>query len=207
MLLKGVIPMSKLTIFINKYGYDEPIFINELSYEERFQIQLLIKQGKILSYTDDICFIPNPASVLKKKTLSVNKIIEKKYLFEQEKRVGYVTGLAFANKLGLTTQNPGIIEIKTMKETMEQRLVQFNKLSVLLRKPLIDITEENYKLLQVLDLITNLEKWNTKPLEEAYQRMKEYLNNVQLSSDELRKVMKCYPLLTQEKLRKNNLLT
>lgn len=117
---------------IKEYGYDEPIFSEDLQKELNINSNTLRQQLKRLtddnqiqrcSFRDGIYFIPDPDSILKKSALSVNKIIKNRYLFKKNERIGYVTGLDFANSLKLTTQVPGMIEIVTEKESSKKGML------------------------------------------------------------------------------------
>src|SRR5690625_2821532 len=126
--------MALSNYLLENYGYDEPILSKEL-YEEldtnpntlRQSLKRAVDQGKLCryKYKDGIYFIPNPNSVLKRNTISFNKVISKEYLFRNGKRIGYVTGLSFANQLQLTTQHPAKIEIVTQNETTAKREVNY----------------------------------------------------------------------------------
>lgn len=198
---------------VKKYGYDEPIFMEDLKKEIDFlkpdalrqSVKRMVDNEKICRYKDGIYFIPNPKSILKTRTLSVNKIINKKYLYNQSQRIGYTTGLTFANLLKLTTQNPGMIEIVTAAEKSAIRIVNFNKRKVALRKSRVEINNDNYKLLQVLDLLTNFDRLSTKPISIASKNILEYLSDVKITKDQLNKYLRNYPTKTSKNLIESEL--
>lgn len=43
---------------------------------------------------------------------------------------GYVTGISFANQLGLTTQMPAVIEVVTNRESTNGRMIMVGNLKV-----------------------------------------------------------------------------
>jgi hypothetical protein len=205
--------MDLYQYLVNNYGYDEPIFMEDLRIEIDFlkpealrqAMKRMVDNEKICRYKDGIYFIPNPNSILKSKTLSVNKIINKKYLYKNNQRIGYLTGLSFANLLKLTTQNPGIIEVATIVEKSAIRIVDFNKRKVALRKPRVEVNNDNYKLLQVLDLLTNFDKLSTKPISLATKNILDYLSDVKITKDQLNKYLKKYPTKTYKNLIESEL--
>lgn len=67
---------------------------------------------------------------------------------------GYITGANLFNKVGLTTQVPNIIDIVTNECKNNNKYTNKN-LNVTIRKPKIKINNENYKYLQLIDLIEN----------------------------------------------------
>lgn len=187
---------------LNEYGYDEPIFSEDLNKELninsntlRQQLKRLTDNNKIqrCSFKDGIYFIPDPDSFLKKSALSVNKIIKNRYLFKKNERIGYVTGLDFANSLKFTTQVPGMIEIITERETAKKRYVEYNKRRVALSKAKTDITENNYKILQILEFISNFNKVSDMPFNRAIPKILDYIMNVKIDKNEMDTYLSMYP--------------
>ena len=87
--------------------------------------------------------------------ITVCKIIQYKYLVDKFGNVkGYITGANLFNKVGLTTQVPNIIDIVT-NECKNNNKYANKYLNVIIRKPKIKINNENYKYLQLIDLIEN----------------------------------------------------
>lgn len=205
--------MDLFEFLYNRYGVNEPIFLEDLRKEIDFMkpdalrqsLKRMVDNGKIRRFRDGIYFIPNPNSLLKTTTLSVNKIINKKYLYRNDERIGYLTGLTFANILRLTTQNPGNIEVVTTTEKSTIRVVEFDTRKVTLRKPRVDVNEENYKILQILDLLTNFEKLSVKPLKDSVKNILGYLDNTKVTKDELNQYLKNYPNKTYAKLFESEL--
>lgn len=74
-------------------------------------------------------------------------------LTTQDKQViGYVTGAAFMNRIGLTTLMPKEIEIVSN----QYRRVLPQGCHVTAKRPVVEVTAENYKYLQMLDAIEKL---------------------------------------------------
>lgn len=201
--------MDLSTYLLENYGYDEPILLKEL-YEElninsntlRQSLKRAVDQGEVnrYKYKNGIYFIPNPNSVLKKNTINLNKIISKQYLFRKGKRIGYVTGLAFANELQLTTQNPFKLEIVTQSETMIKRDVDYKIRQLTLRRPKVnEINEGNYKVLQILDLLNNFEQVSVKSIQFAMNKISNYLSDVTMNYDEFKDYLNRYSTKTQLK--------
>jgi predicted transcriptional regulator of viral defense system len=72
----------------------------------------------------------------------------KTYLFENGKRIAYITGLSLYNRLGLTTQVPKTIKIASRDKRI------YASVGTLKGKPVksyIDVTDKNYYLLEILD--------------------------------------------------------
>ncbi|WP_019413250.1 hypothetical protein [Paenisporosarcina sp. TG20] len=201
--------MNLLKYLIENYGYDEPIFLDEIQNKIDINYNTLRQNLKRLTDSNQICryeykngiyFISNPDSILTTKSLSVNKIIDKKYLYRGKEVIGYISGLAFANKLHLTTQNPSVVEIVTNVEKMNNRIVHFNKRRITIRKPRVNVNKDNYKILQVLDLLNNFEYVSVEPMSVANKEIVNYLGGKKISVNELNGYLRKYPSKTAVKL-------
>lgn len=204
--------MDLQNYIINNFGYDEPVLTEEL-YERldinKNTVRQLLKRGtdsgeiSRYKYKNGVYFIPNKKSLLE-NTLSFNKVVSKEYLVRNGKRIGYITGLAFSNKLQLTTQIPAKIEIVTQEEAMSMRVVDYGIRKITLRKPRVnEINEKNFKILQVLDLMNNFENLSVEPIEKANDKILNYLSDVKVDDEELNRYLNQYPQRAQLNALKN----
>jgi hypothetical protein len=79
----------------------------------------------------------------------------KNYLFENDKRIAYITGLSLYNKLGLTTQVPKTIKIASRDKRI------FASIGNLKGKPVksyIDVSDKNYYILEILDALKDFKQ-------------------------------------------------
>jgi Family of unknown function (DUF6088) len=74
----------------------------------------------------------------------------KTYLFENGKRIAYVTGLSLYNRMGLTTQVPRTIKIASRDKRIYASVGTVKGKPV---KSYIDVTDKNYYLLEILDAV------------------------------------------------------
>lgn len=207
--------MNLVDFLTANYGYDEPILMDDLTKKIsnvkpntlRRNLNRLAKLNKIYKYEfrDGVFFVPEPNSQLKKKTLSSNKVINKLYLIENSKRVGYATGLSFANILSLTTQNPFTLEITTNKTSSKKRTIELNNRPIILRKPKVKVNNRNYKVLQVLDLLNNFNEYSDKSIEIAKKEILNYLKETTITCEELNNYLRLYPAKTSKKLMESGL--
>ncbi|QKY70106.1 hypothetical protein [Lentibacillus sp. CBA3610] len=195
--------MKLFQYLLNNYGYNEPIFNDELQEDLtvknstlRMNLKRLVDTEEIKRYAPGIYYIPKPNSLLKNQTLSFNKVLKKKYLYEGMNPIGYQTGIALANRLNLTSQTAGVIEIVTNKETNRKRIAKINNWELILRKPRIPIKKKNIKVLQALDLLTNYENLSEKKLKEGSEIVINYLDDVNLDKKELDSIINSYPMPT-----------
>lgn len=153
--------------YIDNYPTNEPILIEDIkTYIKKIDYQnynkiikniyvyinRLVKENKIIQYTKGIYYKPEQGT-FGTKILNINKVITKKYIYNN-KRNGYFSGAYLFNKLGLTTQIPNKILIVTNKCPNMNDYIN-KSLGVIIRKPKIEITEDNYKYLQLFDLLIN----------------------------------------------------
>lgn len=125
---------------LENYGYNEPIFLNDLKIEElsenalRQSVKRLVANGFLERYDNGIYYIPKQNGVLGKSYLDPVLFIMRKYVRNESETYGYVTRMTFANQLGLTTQVPAIIEIVTNREAANGRTVTVGNQKVRIKK-------------------------------------------------------------------------
>jgi hypothetical protein len=87
----------------------------------------------------------------------------KPYIFQEGKRIAYITGGSLYNRMGLTTQVPKTIKVASRVKRISTKI---GKTQVKPVKSYIDVTNENYYLLEILDA---LKDFNTIPdLDKKY---------------------------------------
>lgn len=156
--------------YIQNCEKNEPIFIEDIKEyiiqfykdEEKEKIfnnvkeilNRLNKENIIRTAYKGIYYIPK-TNIFGEVPLANNKIIQYKYLIDKLGNIkGYITGANLFNKVGLTTQVPNIIDIVT-NECKNNNKYENKNLNVIIRKPKIEINNDNYKYLQLIDLIEN----------------------------------------------------
>lgn len=190
---------------LDNYRENEPIILADLQVEGmtrtnlRQQIKKLTDTGKVKRFDKGIYFLPKKTIFKSGSQLSPEKVLECKYLRDEGKRCGYVSGLMFFNQMGLTTQIPMLYEVVSNKATNEYRETSLAKSRVIVRKPKVRVTEKNYKALQFLDMLKDVDVYSEvtgKPLQERLYR---YMDAANLSISEMEPYFAYYP----DKLYKN----
>lgn len=74
----------------------------------------------------------------------------KPYLFQDGKRIAYITGGSLYNRMGLTTQVPKTIKVASKVKRVTTKI---GKTQVKPVKSYVDVTNENYHLLEILDAL------------------------------------------------------
>ena len=149
--------MTLYDALINKYGYSNPFSFEEIKFNNyslpwiKKELNKLVNSNTVVRYERGIYYIPEK-TIFGNSSLNPQKIIEKKYLSNNS---GYYSGLSFANKVGITTQMPNVIEIYTNNEKSRVREITINNLKVILRKSRVNITNDNIYVLSFLELMNS----------------------------------------------------
>jgi len=189
----------------DNYKENEPIFLSDISIpgikdvSVRQQMKKLTESGKIKRFDTGIYFIPRKTIFKSGSTLSVDEVIRKKYLVDGEVQCGYLSGLMFANKLGLTTQVPMVYEVCSNKATTDYRDMQIGKFRIILRRPYVEVTSQNVNELQFLDLMKEVVDVSEIEGMELTERLVNYLKVKNIAFDSLRPYLSYYP----DKIYKN----
>ncbi len=176
---------------VENYGYNEPIFLNDLSVEGlsenavRQAVKRLMASGFLERYDNGIYYIPKRGGVLGKSYLDPSVVIMRKYIKNKSEIYGYVTGISFANQLGLTTQMPAVIEVVTNREATNGRMVMVGKQRVRIKKSAITISDSNAELLQLLDSIAFVDKYTELSMEETIDTMISYVKKKGFTKEQL----------------------
>lgn len=161
--------------YIRNCEKNEPIFIEDIKEyimqfcedEEKERIfnnvktilNRLNKENFIKTAYKGIYYIPKE-NIFGEIPLAIRKIVQYKYLVDKFGNIkGYITGAALFNQVGLTTQVPNITDIAT-NECKNNNKYTNDYFKTTIRKPKIEITNENYKYLQLFDLIENKDNVN-----------------------------------------------
>ena len=197
--------MSLYNFLYENFGENEPILISEIKIDGmsdanlRQQIKKLTDAGKLKRYDAGIYFIPKQTMFKTGSMISRDAVIEKKYLKDGDITCGYISGLMFANQIGLTTQVPAVYEIVTNRATSDYREAVLASIKVILRKPRVTVTKENYRILQFLDLLKDIDTIAEVEGERLKQRISCYMKDMMFTFSMLEPYLSYYP----DKLYKN----
>ena len=181
------------------YGENEPIFVSDIEYNGmsdnyiRQQVKKLTDAGLLKRYDTGIYFIPKKSIFKYGTQLSMNRVIERKYLQDKNERCGYVSGVAFANQLGITTQVSMICEVVTNKATNDRREITLANSRVIIRRPRTPVNEQNYRILQFLDLMKDIDYFAEVTGEELQKCLCAYLEANSIRFADLEKYLGYYP--------------
>lgn len=184
---------------VNKYEKGTPIFLSDVDIPEmkavsvRQQINKLVKSGQIKRFDTGIYYLPQESIFLSGSSLSVDEVIRRKYLLDKGESCGYVGGIVFANRIGLTTQVPGRYEIYTNKATTDLRETSMAGISIIIRRPYVKINENNVKVLQFLDLLKEVSDISELIGRELRDRLLEYMRRSGIAFSTIEPYLRYYP--------------
>lgn len=191
---------------INNFKKGEPIFLNEIpgSSKEviRQEMKRLTDEGKLERSYNGVYYIPYTTILGTKGKISIDNFIEKKYL----KTGGFFTGVSLVNKYGFTSQNPSVYEICTNAATTKQRKIEIDGNNLIVYKPLTVITKENIRELEFLDLMTVIDKYSELSGEEYKNKLREYVNNVDINFNIVKKYISLFPAVVYKNIYEGGLM-
>lgn len=181
----------------NKYGIGEPIFLSEIPNKSnaylRQDVKKLVDSGRLVRVYNGVYYLPYKTMLGTDGKMSIKKYIEKKYLKRGREIIGYYSGLYLANLYGLTTQNPSCYEVCSNEATTKQRKLNIDGINIIVYKPVLDITNENVKILRFLDLILNIDRYNELQTDDLRNQIKSIIQEENIDIDRIEKYLPHYP--------------
>ena len=182
---------------VENYKKGDPIFLSELPYGSkdylRQEMKQLTDEGKLERLYNGVYYLSYPTILGTKGKVSIERYIEKKYLCVDGKASGFITGLQLANKYGFTSQNPSCYEVCSNEATTKQRKQNIDGNTIIIYKPLAEITNENKSALQFLDLMSNIDRYSELSKDELTKKLKRYVEINKVNFDQTRKYLPLYP--------------
>lgn len=186
-----------LDYILKNYRNGEPIFMNELPGDSkdylRQEMKRLVDDGKLERLYNGVYYISYVTILGTKGKISMDCYIEKKYMNANGKTSGYVTGLQLANQYGFTTQNPSCYEICSNEATTKQRKQTVDGNTIIVYKPMVEITEENKTALQFLDLMSTIDKYSELKGAELTAALKRFIAMIKVDFSMVKKLLPLYP--------------
>lgn len=181
------------------YGENEPILLSEVQVDGmtdanlRQQIKKLTDEGKLKRYSTGVYYIPVEDCFGFDSIIPMDIVIERKYLRNRSGIFGYLSGLTFANEIGVTSQVPAVYDVVTNRATSDYRETSLVRTKVILRKPKVTVTEENYRILQFLDLLRDIDEIAEEEGERLKKTILLYMESMKISFADMEPFLPCYP--------------
>ena len=182
---------------IKNYKNGEPIFISELPGKSRDylrqEVKKLTDEGKLERLYNGVYYLPYTTILGTKGRIQIDRYIEKKYLSAGGRVSGYITGLQLANRLGFTTQNPSCYEVCSNEASTKQRKMNIDGNTIVIYKPLTEVSEKNGSALQFLDLMSVIDRYSEISGKEFSSKLRRYVEIIKLDFSEVKKYLPLYP--------------
>lgn len=150
--------MAFYEYLVDTFGYNEPIFFDEIKFEDYSRawifaaLKKLLNEGEIKRFDTGVYYIPIKMP-FGDTVLSSRKVVERRFISDGDDVYGYLAGLSLMNRAGLTTQMPNILEIVTNNESTRVRDVRVGRQCVKVRRSRTQVSRENVATLRLLDLM------------------------------------------------------
>ena len=195
---------------VENYKNGDPIFLSELPYRSkdylRQQMKQLTDDGKLERVYNGVYYLSYQTILGTKGKMSVDRYIDKKYLNAGGSASGYITGLQLANRYGFTTQNPSCYEICSNEATTKQRKLNIDGNTIIIYKPVTEITKENRDALQFLDLMSCIDKYSELSKEELRDKLQKYVETNRVDFAQVKKYLPLYQDRTYRNLYEGGLM-
>lgn len=116
-------------------------------------IERLIEKGLIKRVSTGVFYKPKQ-TVFGELKPNEEELL-KPYLFQNNKRIAYITGISLYNRMGLTTQVPRSIKIASRDKRITVSIGNIKGTPV---KSYVDVTDKNFYLLEILDVLKDFKK-------------------------------------------------
>jgi len=144
-----------------KYGCNEPIYVDEIQYKGYSrswiftELKKLVDSGELKRFDVGIYYFPKKMPY-GDSVLNPRKVVQKRFLGGGGEVYGYVAGLSLLNQAGLSTQVPNLLELVTNNESTRVRDIMVGSQRVRARRSRATVTKENANTLQFLDLMNSI---------------------------------------------------
>lgn len=156
-------------ILESRYNIDDAMFLDEMAILWPNKRQLK-KSLNTLINKRILAWAGTGAYKWHDSTISNYDIIIQRYVYGNGTRKGYLDGHSFAYEIGLTSVVPTRLYITTNQwKNTHGKISNFLGCALRVRGSKFPITDENYRILQLLDMLTNLYKYTDLDVEEAYK--------------------------------------
>lgn len=200
-----------INYIFDNYDKKTPIFVKDI-YKKlpdisqgtiRSLFKRLSDSKQLEKISNGVYSLPNQDSILGKPSVYVNDVIQSKYILNDSgQRIGYESGINFANKLGLTSQTASVSTIYSNQVSNRKRETKVKNSRLIVNSPRVLVNNKNYKLLQALDLLNNFDKYSEYDLKISSKKILDFISTIDLDENAVEDIVSAYPLEAQVKFYK-----
>lgn len=184
---------------LENYIAGEPVFMTDIQIEGmsevnlRQQFKVLTDIGRLARYEQGIYYIPKESRLKGAGGPGADMIAYYKYISRQKQTMGYYSGYTFANQIGISTQVPNKIEIVSNAVSAKKRDVMIGNRVFIVRHSHTPVSEENYKTLQLLDLLKNLDKYADMDVDTVKEKLVAFIKTNKITRELLDNYISAFP--------------
>lgn len=182
------------------YAPGEPIFLSDIELPQmsdeniRYHLKRLTDQDIIRRFEAGVYYFPKMNLFGERAELSVDTVVMHKYIRRRGKRVGYYSGYTLANRMGISTQVPFTEEITSNFAPAPVRELTIRNRKYVVRRPVVEITEDNVQVLQFLDCLKDIERCAEVDMEYCGQILSVFAKNHEITKSKIDRLIAYYPL-------------
>lgn len=167
---------------------------------KRQQFKTLVDKGLLARVEDGAYAIPKEGLFGITIIPSKSHYYEERFLQRDGRIFGYCNGYCLINKLGLTTQVPFTVEIMSNNISSPVSTFKSGMMTYLVRKSPIEITKDNYHVLQLLDALGNYHIYAEEVGEEVTKLFKKFIDEEKITKADVDKYIGEFPMKTYKGL-------
>lgn len=210
---RGTLTVSKCNVYLligggnmlhqyllENYLIGEPIFASDISIpnmtEEnlRYHLKKLTDDGILCRFEPGVYYFPNINILGERIPLSVDTVVVHKYIMRKGRRIGFYSGYTLANRMGLSTQVPFVEEIVSNYAPAVVRKLTIKNRKYIVRRPAVEITEENVKILQFLECLKDVDKCAEENLSVCGEILTRYAIEHDITKAKVDEFISYYPM-------------
>lgn len=188
---------------IKNYHSGEPIFEADIEIEgmseqrKREQLERLVAYRRLSKFMNGIYYIPENLNLADERGISSDVVARNLYILRRGRRIGYFGGHTLANLMGLSTQIPVKEECVSNAVEVKEKEVLLGTRTYIVRRPPVEVTEDNYRVLQLLEILQDLERY-ADDLRAAEFPLTYYIKRNHVSKRNVREYLEYFPVQADE---------
>lgn len=151
----------------------------------------LVRNAELKKFDDGV-FYKTKKNAFGETPIDYSDLIKNIYFYdaENENRIGYRIGATVLANVGITNNLENTIEIVTNNFNKRKVLDTINQ-NIHLKKPVLEVNNDNYLYLQLLDTIREVNKYHLAN-ERVGEKLAEYMDRNEIEVDKLFRYAKDY---------------
>lgn len=196
---------------IKTFNKGEPFFLSEIPTKSKAYLKLemkrLVDKGLVSRYLKGVYYLPYKTILGTDGKVSFNDYIKKKYFYNGDIAIGYLTGVALANMYGFTTQVSAVYSIVSNVATTKERKLNIKDRRVIIYKPYVKITNENVNELEFLEMMRIIDIYAEDKTDEIKKEINKYIENKKIDFNKVKKYINCFPNIVYKNIYKYGVMS